>query len=90
LKIGKQTLLIEQPADLEHQLLELTGCSPAEIARGLEFPCLASAVASALIPFVKDPPHRQALAQAIAEAGVDRIRGEVRKLYKGIKSGDKK
>jgi hypothetical protein len=87
MKIGKLSLALDkQPVDLEQQLLDLTGCAPAAIVDTLAHPCLASTVASALLPFVKSEGEaarisRQELAEAIAAAGVNEVRAEVRKLY---------
>jgi hypothetical protein len=87
MKVGKLNLeLVKQPVDLEQQLLDLTGCAPATIAEHLAHPCLASAVASALLPFVKSDAEgqrisRHELAQAIAGAGVDEVRARVHALY---------
>jgi hypothetical protein len=38
-------------------------------------------LAGAVLPFVKDAPSRQELAETIAKAGVDEVRADVRDLY---------
>ena len=81
MKIGKRDLVISAPDNLDDQLIELTGHSAKEMRTMLDGWCSPSGVAAALLPFVKDAPSRQELAETIAKAGVDEVRAEVRALY---------
>lgn len=86
MKIGKQTLkLVERkPEEVDAGLLQLTGCGFAEIREALAYPMIAGTVAAALLPLLAEPIERHALAQAIAEAGVDDVRQQVRAAYDGL------
>jgi hypothetical protein len=91
MKVGKRDLSISAPADLDEKLIELTGHSAKEMRTLLDSWCSPSVVAGALLPFVKDPPSRQDLAETIAKAGVDHVRADVRALYDRRKAdGDAK
>jgi hypothetical protein len=81
MKIGKLELELVKPEELDRQLLALTGCSAAEVFLQLEQAAIASSVASALRPFLQDPPPPAELAQAIADEGVVAVRALVRQLY---------
>ena len=81
MKVGKRDLSLSTPDDLDEKLIELTGHSAKEMRGLLETWCGPSIVAGALLPFVKDPPSRQELAETIAKAGVDSVRADVRGLY---------
>lgn len=80
MKIGKRDLQIATPDDLDARLVELTGHSAKEVRAMLDTWCPPSLLAGAILPFVKDPPSRQALAVTISKAGADEVRGEVRAL----------
>lgn len=82
MKIGKMTLeLLKEPERIEEQLLAMTGSLVAEVREHLTHNPIASHVAAALIPFVKEAPARVYLAEEIAAEGVDKVRREVLKLY---------
>ena len=81
MKIGNLTLKISAPADLAAALEGINGCSPGETLAVLRAYPLASGVAQALMPFLKDGPSLVELADAIAAAGVDQVKGEVADLY---------
>jgi hypothetical protein len=89
MKVGKRDLAISTPDDLDDKLIELTGHSAKEMRGLLESWCSPSVVAGALLPFVKDPPSRQDLAETIAKAGVDQVRADVRGLYDRASSSRK-
>lgn len=92
MKIGKENLKIHRPANLDEQLVELTGCSADEIRGQLRTGSpIASSLASALLPFIAgDKPDRHALAETIAAAGVDAVRAKVLALYeRGEPDGEK-
>jgi len=80
-QVGKRKLEISTPDDLDDKLIELTGHSAKEMRGLLDNWCSPSVVSGALLPFVKDPPSRQDLAETIAKAGVDEVRADVRGLY---------
>jgi len=82
MRIGKLTLQLARPDDLDEQLLESTGCSAEEIRGHLAGPCPAGAVAAALLPFVQgERPVRHTLAEAIAAADIADVRRRVLALY---------
>lgn len=96
MKIGRLTLETAAPDDLDARLLAVTGCSAAEIRAILPEATIASFVAQALVPFVKDAPPLADLSVAIAVAGLAEVRSQVIKLYeqalatKGTASGKAK
>lgn len=83
MKIGKETLKIHRPVNLDEQLTELTGCSAKEIRDQLRTGSpIASSLAAALLPFISgDKPDRHALAEDIVKAGASEIRDKVLALY---------
>ena len=82
MKIGSLQLKVARPANLDEQLIALTGCNAAEIAGHLHGPSLAGSIAAALLPFITgEKPERHTLATQIAKEGVDKIRLQVLALY---------
>jgi hypothetical protein len=79
--IGELELETAVPEDLDDRLISSTGMSAAEIGRALAAPCSAQLVASALEPMLTAPMHRVTLTRLIANAGVERARRQVAKLY---------
>jgi len=78
-KIGK--LKLETAAPDEARLLSGTGLSVAEMGQYLRRSCSAGTVAAALEACIADPPHRHALAELIAAAGVEKVRRQLLGLY---------
>lgn len=81
MKIGDLTLELVKPEKLDEQLVAMTGCPAREMREHLTSAAIADYVGAALIPFVKEPPPRIVLAQAIAAEGVAEVRVAVQKLY---------
>jgi hypothetical protein len=81
IKIGSLELETAAPVDLDAQLVRLLGCSAHEVREQLTHAAIADHVGAALTPFLKEPPGRIALAQAVLVAGVAHVRVEVQKLY---------
>jgi hypothetical protein len=70
-----------RPDDLDAQVLALTGCSVEEV-KGKLHAANAGLLARALHPFVPQV-HHNALATAIAAAGVQDLRPQIAALYEG-------
>jgi hypothetical protein len=81
MKIGRRDLTISTPDNLDDQLLETMGHSAKEIRTLLDGWCSPTLLAGAVLPFVKDAPSRQEMAETIAKAGVDVVRADLRGLY---------
>lgn len=92
MKVGRLNLKLARPTleALEQQLGASIGCSAAEVEAMLPRAAIASFIASALVPFVKDPPPIPALARAIAAAGIRQVRAEVHSLYLKVLRGKPK
>lgn len=81
MKIGKLNLEVVAPTDLKGSLLESCGCSPKEVVELLQSYPIASTVAMALNPFLKDPLPVPELSDAIAEEGLDVVTLLVLAMY---------
>ena len=65
MQIGPLTLELVKPEKLEEQLVASTGFLVAEVRDHLSRAAIAGFVASALRPFVKDPPAMIAVGEAM-------------------------
>lgn len=81
LRIGTLELELAEPEKLDEQLIAATGCPAREVREHLTGAAVAGFVASALRPFLKEAPAPIDLANAIAGAGVLRVRAQVQALY---------
>jgi hypothetical protein len=83
MKIGKLSLetVERNVGEVDVGLLASTGLSAREMRNALGYYCAPGVVASAVVPMLKDPPHRAELARAIAAEDVNKVRPQVRKLY---------